>query len=210
MSARLALLATLLAATPLAAVELEFTRLNRTYDNLVAVAPPYESGPLRVEMRSPEQKVTLRGHRLRLTRLDDGSWRAELEADFLGKGWLVADVAVGALSRRLEDELILPPQKLALAGRVKLARAADGYRFIALELPAKAAIELRSRLGVQVINLCDRASLLTLGALDCTGVDRGLSRVEVPLPPAGSEFFLAESELADADRAALDALLAAP
>jgi len=193
-----------------AAAEFQFPALNHSYENLVGEAPPFTSGSLVVRLASPSQKVTLRSHRLTLEPLGDGTFRAVLVADLLGKGHLSADVSVGSFSQHLEDELLLPPQQLAILGRVRLARVPGGFRFPALELPKSLGVTIQSHVGAQVLDLCERATLLALGAFDCAALSRGLTRVEVPLPSAGGDFFLADSETSPADRAGLSALIAPP
>ncbi|MNC96497.1 hypothetical protein D3C83_138790 [compost metagenome] len=69
-------------------------------------------------------------------------------------------------------------------------------------------MEIRSSLINQVIDLCGGASLLMLGALDCGPLQQALERPEVPLTGVASDLFLADAGLADAERAALDSLLA--
>jgi hypothetical protein len=137
----------------------------------------------------------------------DGSHTARLELELLGKGWLVGDIAAGGLTTRIQDELLVPPQTLDLGGRVHLARAAQGYTLTALESPPRVEVAIRSRVATDLVGWCDRMSMLALALFDCGGLDRALSRVVVPLPAAGESFFLADEELTDADRAALDRYL---
>jgi hypothetical protein len=136
--------------------------------------------------------------------------QAHLELELMGKGELVADVDIGGQVSRLTDELVLPPQRLVLDGAVRLTRVEGGYRVRAERAPERVAIEVRSRLIDQIASLCEGASLLALGALDCAPLTRALERPSVPLPAAGGEYFLADTELTDADRGELDALIAAP
>ena len=196
------------AASP-ATSEFQFSRFNRSYENLVGDLAPFEQGPIRLQLSSPRHVLVLKSHRLLLTPAADGTHQAELEFEFLGSGWLVGDLFLGETAQRLEDELVVPPQKQRLESRVRIARGQSGYLFTPLTLPSALQVEVRSRLGNQFLRLCDGASLLTLGALDCGGLERAFSRVRVPLPPPGDTYLLPDGELTEADRAALDSYLRA-
>jgi len=71
-------------------------------------------------------------------------------------------------------------------------------------------VAIRSRLVGRLLDTCAGAALLSFGSLDCDPVAAALESPEVPLPAAGSEFFLSDSDLTADDRAAFDDLLAAP
>ena len=193
-----------LAAEP---APLSFEKLNRTYSDLVDALPPIVYDPLTVRLASPAQTLHVRGHRAWLAPRGDGSFDGRLEIDLLGKGALVADVDVAGVERRLTDELVMPPQTVALAARVRLARGEGGYRVSAEGLPAKIEVAIQSKLVNDVLALCDGAALLAMGALDCGELTRALTRPAVPLPTS-ADYFLPDSDLTDADRAALDALVA--
>lgn len=194
------------AAMPDATVEFRFEKLNRTYTDFVPPIEGMEEGGITVRLASPRQALILRDHRVRLTPRSDGAFDAELELDIQGKGAIVADVTLGAVAETFTDDVIIPLQKLKLAGKVKLRRVAGAYEVTAIELPAKLQIAVQSRTVNQILTLCDNAALLTLGAIDCTGLDRALTRPAVSLP-AGQSFTLADGDLSDEDRRQLDALL---
>ena len=195
-------------AEPRAVRELEFKALDRGYKNLLAEAPEYRNGALSVRLSSPRQAVIVKSHRLRLEPLADGTFRADLAVEFYGNGWLVADVAFGTLAQRFEDQLFVPPQRIELPARLRIVREAGGYRFLASELPRQVTVEIHSRLATNVVGACDAAAVLAFGQLDCSGVERALTQVAVPLPGPGGEFFLGNQEIAEPERQALDALLA--
>lgn len=205
----LVLLASALQAAERAPTPLSFARLNRTYENLVSEAPPYVTDAVTIKLRSPQQSVTLVRHALRLLPLADGTFRAVVEGEFSGRGKLVAGVSLlGAAEQSFEDELVVAHQLVSLPARLRITRVEGGYRFTALELPTKVAVGIQSRLAGRVLTLCNGAALLAFGALDCSAVETALTRVEVPLPPAGNDFFLADGEIGAGERAALEALLA--
>jgi hypothetical protein len=184
-----------------------FEKLNRTYTDLVGELPPVVYDPVTVTLASPSQTLHVRGHRAWLAPRADGSFDGRLEIDLLGKGALVADVDVAGVRQRLTDELLLPPQTLALVARVRLARVDGGYRVSAQGLPAKLEVAIQSKAINDVLALCDGAALLSMGALDCSQLARALTRPAVPMP-AAADYFLADTDLTPADRATLDALLA--
>ena len=199
-----------LAAAPPAARELRLGKMNRVYSDLVGELAPLAAGPVVVRLSSPRQLVSVRDHVARLTPTGGGRVEGTLEIDLLGKGELVADLDLGGSVQRLADELILPPQKVTLEGAARLTRVAGGYRVVAERLPARVPVAIRSRLINQIVSACEGAALLSLGALDCAPLTASLERPSVPLPAAGGEYFLADAELTDADRAELDRLIGAP
>ena len=204
----LAIVALLGVPAAAAAEEFSFPRLNRAYGDLVPEFAPVTSGPLTLRLSSPRQSLTVREHRLTLAPLADGTHTARLELEILGKGWLVGDISAGALATRVQDELLVPPQKLDLAGRVRVERGAGGYTVTALESPARVEVAIRSRVATDLVSWCDRMAIVTLALFDCGGLDRSLSRVVVPLPPAGESYLLPDEELSPEERAALDRYLA--
>ncbi len=208
--AALPLLATLLVAAAPAPRELRFESFNRVYTDLVGELAPFALDPVTVKLSSPKQILLVRDHVARLVPLGGGRVEGTLEIELLGKGSLVADLDLAGRVSRLADDLILPPQRVRLDGAARLERAAGGYRIVAERMPRQVRVEVRSRLIDQVVGLCEGASLLTLGSVDCGPVRGALERPAVPLGDGGGEFFLADSELAAADRAELDALIAAP
>lgn len=184
-----------------------FSKLNRSYENLAGDLQPITEGPLTVELSSPSHTLVLKQNRLVLTPGPAGDYLAQLELDILGKGQLIADVAGAGLSTRLQDELYVPPQKLALTARVRMRRVEGGYEVTPLELPSKIEVAIQSKLSNSLIGLCDGVALFT--GLDCAALERALSRAAVPLPAAGGAHLLPDSDLTESDRAALDALLGA-
>ncbi len=200
-----------LSPRPVAAVELELERLNRTYtDVMPGKLVPFASELLTVELQSPRQAIEVREHRLRLAPTGGGHLEGVVEIELAGSGDLVADIALGAgAPQRLTGELLLPEQRIVLAGAVRIERAAGGYRAVVERLPPSVEIEIRSRLVDELLDACAGFSLLTLGALDCAPIGALLEHPRVPLPAAGSELFVADADLSDADRAELDRLLGA-
>jgi hypothetical protein len=192
-----------------ASADLRFEKLNHAYKDLVSDLPEMRQGNASLRLSSPRQTVILRDHRLHLVAVGPGTFDAVLGIDFLGKGWLVADVTVGTLSQRFEDELVVPTQARTLGARIRIERGQNGYLVTPLTLPASLPIDFHSRLGDQVVDLCNRASMLLLGTLDCSWIERSVTRVDLPLPPAGQPMYLADDDLTPLDRQHLDALLAA-
>jgi hypothetical protein len=188
--------------------DFRFARLNRTYEDVATGFAPIEMDPLKVTITSPHQTVIVREHKLRLVPQADGSFLGTLDLDFLGKGQLEADLDLGSVTKHLSDLVVVPPQHETVAGRVRIVKVDGGYKVTTVELPAKLGVGIESRLANDVISLCDTASFMALGSLDCGGLERSLTRPEIPLPGPGQDFFLAAAELDDAERAAFDAFLA--
>jgi hypothetical protein len=196
-------------ATPSLATEatrFEFASLNRTYVMEDSVMDPVATGGVTVAMTSPTSTLILRGHRLDLTPVGDGSYRARMAVDFMGKGALEADILTGdRLLSEMTDEVVVPRQEVELDGRISFLRTTAGWDITAHELPAQVTLDIRSRLIGQLYTTC--ASMGVFLGLDCDGLDQSLSRVEVPLPKAGSVFELPAALLSAEEVARLDAYL---
>lgn len=193
--------------------DLRFEKLNRAYSDFVNELAPIGEEGMSVHLVSPKQTLILRDHRIRLTPLSDamdGVFMGEVELDVQGKGALVADVTMGPIVRQLTDEIIVPPQTIRLAGKVLIRRVADGYEITPEKLPERIEVAVQSRTINQILALCDQAAILSLGAVDCAGLDLALTHPAVPVPGGGQAFLLGDDNLTDADRARLDALLGLP
>lgn len=212
---RLALSFLLLAALPLAGgasaeqQELRFAKLNHPYTDFVRELAPVGEPGMSVRLTSPHQTLVLRDHRIRLAPQGGGVFAGEVELDVQGKGDLVADVELGPLVRQLVDEVVVPPQTVRAAGKARIRRVDGGYEIEALEAPRELRLAIQSRTINDILTLCGRASLLTLGAVDCSGLEESLGRPAVAVPQ-GAVFHLADGDLEPADRDALDRLLAGP
>lgn len=183
-----------------------FDRLNRSYRMDDSEMRPVEQGPVTIHLASPRNSLVLKDHSVALTPLGDGTHETSIVLDFLGSGDLVADlVTEGGTSSRLDDLVIVPRQAVRLDGRVRFARVPGGWDVTALRLPKVVPISIQSRLVGNLVTMCGQMGVF-LG-LDCDGLDRSLSRIEVPMPEAGSVFFLPEEELTTDEARALDAFL---
>ena len=191
-------------------VELRLKNINRTYSDFVVELAPIGEEGMSVLLTSPTQTLIVHDHRIRLTQLAGnaaGVFAGEVELDVQGKGLLVADVTMGPISRQLTDEVIVPPQTLRIAGRIRIRRVANGYEVTPEELPRSIEIAVQSQTINQILALCDQAATLSLGAIDCSGLGSALTRPAVPLPGAaggGGAFLLGDEDLTDTDRAWLD------
>jgi hypothetical protein len=185
-----------------------FEKLNRSYSDLVGTLEPIEADPVTVQLASPSHVLNLRSHSVRLSPRADGAFDGVVEAEVLGKGELIADVDLAGVRRRLADQVVLPTQTVTVTGRVRLAREAGGYRGVVDQLPAELRVAIQSNLINDILDLCDGATLLSFGAVDCSPLTRALSRPALALPQS-AEIFLSDAELTEEDRAELDALLAA-
>jgi len=192
-----------------AGADLRFARLDHAYSQPV-VAAPIVRGALSVRLASPRNRIVLRSHRLRLApTYADGSYAAELQVEFFGKGELTADVDLAGHGRRFTEEVVVPPQRKVLGGRVRVAPSRGGYLVTPMSLPSTISVEIRSRLTDDVVGLCENLAAVPFSTLDCDGLDRALSTAVVPLPRAGEPFRLEAAEVTAAERRQLDGFLAA-
>ncbi len=185
--------------------EFSFAKLNRTYTDLVSELAPIEQGPVTVRLSSPEHSLIVQSNRLRLRPAEGGAHAGRLEVAILGKGWLVADVEGAGLATRLQDELMILPQTLAVEAKVKLRRGDGGYSVTTVELPRRVDVRIQSKLANQLVSWCEGLALLL--PMDCAGMERSLSVASIPMPEPGGDYLLADAELTPEDRAALDAYL---
>ena len=190
-----------------------FEKLNRSYSDFVEELAPIGEEGMSIHLTSPSQTMILRDHRIRLTPLGpakDGAFSGEVELDIQGKGALIADVVMGPIVRQLTDEIVVPPQTLRLAGTVRIRRVADGYEITPDQLPSRIEVAVQSQTINQILALCDQAATLSLGAVDCSGLGRALTKPAVPIPGGSAAIFLGDENLSGDDRARLDALLPPP
>lgn len=189
--------------------QFRFERFNRSYPEVIPEIAPIEQGPVTIQLSSPKSNLTLRSHFLRLEPGPGGSHSAELRVEFLGKGWLVADVDVGGLAAtRLQDQVLVPPQAATLEGRVRVTREPGAYVITTEQLPRQMRVRIQSGIANQVVGFCERIPALPGTDLDCGRLDRALSTAVVPLPPAGESYLLEDAELTPAERSQLEAYLA--
>lgn len=182
-----------------------FERLNREYENEVVQPAPREEGSVRLQLTSPQNRVRLTEHELRLTPLPDGSHLAALTVEFEGGAEVEAEISVAGAASRLEDRVTVPLQSKTLHGRVTIERVAAGYVFTALELPERVTVTIESGLADRFLQTCNL--LRALVPLECGVLGSLVSRVVLPLPDPGGSYLLPDEELTDEDRAALDAYL---
>jgi hypothetical protein len=185
-----------------------FTRLNHAYSEPATAIDPIAEGPLTIRLSSPRNKLVLVANTLRLEPGVDGSHTADLEVQFFGKGWVVADVDVSGVAQRFQEEVVVPRQTRRLEGRVRVARTAGGYLLTPERLPRQIPVAVQSRLGNDIVGLCERLASLPFSELDCSGLARALSTAAVPLPPAGEGFYLATTDLTAEERRQLESYLA--
>jgi hypothetical protein len=189
--------------------QFKFERFNRSYPEVVPEIAPIVQGPLKIQLSAPKSNLTLKSHFLRLEPGPGGSHTAELRVEFLGKGWLVADVDVaGFTGTRLQDEVLVPPQAATLEGRVKVTREPGAYVVTTEQLPKQIRVKIQSGVGTQIVSFCDRVPTL-IGDLDCARLDQALSSAVVPLPPAGESYLLEDADLTPQERQQFESYLVA-
>lgn len=191
-------------SAPAPELRVELDRFNRSYEDPLPGILPVERAGLHVALSSPHQVLVLQHHLLVLTPLGDGTHHADLTLDFMGKGDLIADVTVGKLSKRMETEVLVPPQSHQLAARVRIRRDAGSYIVTPLELPPTLVSTIESPLGNRMIDWCQNMALVPFMAIDCDGLEQALTRAAVPLPPAGQELVVPAEQLTEEERRAID------
>lgn len=193
------------AAWPLEGVAVfEFPRLNMSYRDMAPEIAPVSAGGLSIQLSSPANSLTIRHHQLRLERLEGNRYRFYGMVDLLGKADLVAEFDA-VMASRLDDQVLLPIQQLELSGEVEIVRDTGGYNVTTRELPEHVEIAMQSRLGNQLLSLCDLMSIFSGG--DCSSLEQAFSRVQLPLPPAGETYRIELERLTAAEIELLDGYL---
>ncbi len=208
MSLRLALALALIASVASAGeatTQFVFPRLNGTFRDMAPEIAPVSAGGLTILLSSPANSLTIRAHELELQPMGGVTHHFRGMVDFLGKADLVA-VFEATVPGRLEDQVLLPIQQVELEGELDIVRVSEGYDVTTRRLPGHADIAMQSRLGNQLLSICDVMSIFTGG--DCGGLSQAFSRVRLPLPPAGETYRVRADELTAEEREALDRYLA--
>jgi hypothetical protein len=170
-------------------------RVNGVHEDLEVDIAPIELGPLVIQLRAPSYSFEVLEHELQLGAVGEGVDAGRLQARFKGKAYVVAEFGVGDVTSEIDDNIELPLQEVDLGGRVELVREGDGYRVTALEIPSYLEIQMESDLAGQLDLLCRGFSVMALGAIDCDALDQALTRVKLPLPEPGRQFFISSSDL---------------
>jgi hypothetical protein len=186
------------------ATVLEFPRFNATFRDMAPEIAPVTTAGFTVYLSSPVNSLTIRRHEIELQPLGGASHRFRGMVDFLGKADLVAEFAA-AVPARIEDQVLLPTQQVVLEGEVEIVRVPEGYDITTRKLPEHAEIAMQSRLGNQLLSLCDVLTILTGG--DCSGIAESFGRVRLPLPPVGETYRVRLDQLTADESRALDEYL---
>ncbi len=185
------------AADDVAGTEIAF--MNGVYEDLDSNLQPIQQGSITIRVSSPNHQLTVHDNRLILTPAGDGTLTATMEADFEGRGQLIADVdSLG----RFQDHVEAPRQRARVAGTVRLERAAGNYLFTVVSADPYARLEIKSGVARQVVGACRVFALLM--NLPCDAIARSLSVVQVPMPEPGEQIELRADLLTGAEKAYLD------
>ena len=198
------------ASAPAAARQFTLSKLNRTYKDLVSDFAPIQQSGMTLTLSSPSQTVQVKDNSATLAARPDGTYDATITLEFLGKGLLTGDIEWAGQGTRLQDELIVPQQRITLPGRVRVKPAATGYELTTLTLPAELELVVKSQMAGNFVTWCERLALVPFTNLDCTGLERSMSAVKVPLPAAGETYLLPYEELGEEERRAIDEYLGVP
>lgn len=186
---------------------LKSDRVDGVHRDLAADLAPIEIGPVTVVLTSPTHSLEVFEHELSLGPAAEGASAASLKARYQGQAHLVAELEVGGMTSELDDQIELPLQETEIAGVVEIARSEGGYRVKALEAPSHVEIEVESDLAGRLGLLCRGFAVLAMGNVDCEAVDQAMSRLRVPLPEPGEEFFIAAGDLTERERTQIDQYL---
>lgn len=185
-----------------------FDRFNRSYEDLKPEIPPIRQGLLTIRLSSPRHRIVLERHRLQIRPDGGGDHDASVQAEFEGSGDLIADLDLGGLTGRLEDQVEVPPQRKSIRSKVRLEPSEQGYRLTVIDAPEPIVLEVRTGLADRLIQWCQLMSWVPASVLDCTGLNLKLTTITFPLP-AGESFFIRSADLTAREREEIDAYLKA-
>ena len=170
-------------------------RVDGLHEDLEIEISPIELGPLVIRLSTPSYSFEVLEHQLQLGPVGQGVEAGRVTARFRGKAYLVAELGVGDVTSELDDNIELPLQEIDLGGRFELAREGDGYRVTTLETPSHLEVEIESDLAGQLDLLCRGFAVMAMGNIDCDALERVLTKVKLPLPETGRQYFISSSDL---------------
>jgi len=170
-------------------------RVNGVHEDLDVDISPIELGPVVIRLSTPSYRLEVLEHELQLGAVGDGVDAGRVRARFSGEAQLVAELGMGDVTSEIDDNIELPLQEIDLRGRVELVRVGDGYQVTTLETPSHVEIQMESDLAGHLELLCRGFAVMAMGNIDCDSLDQLLSRIKVPLPETGRQFFIASSDL---------------
>lgn len=183
-------------------------RLNGTYTDLGGEPMEVKNGPITVRPSSRSNSFELIGNRLELTSLGDRQHDAEFWVRFEGSADVEAEILmVGFSAGQVQDRVIVPDQERTIKSRIRLERRDGDYLITVVESPKELDITVQSRLGGQIVAMCESLTRFTFGS-SCDGLDAALSNPKLPMPRPGKELVLEAEQLTPEERAQLDAYLA--
>lgn len=183
---------------------------NGVYEDTFQEISPVERGGMTIDMASPDNEITIHGHRIELVPQGERVHRGNLTVEVSGWGDLIADVAFtsGSPPQRFRDRLTIPRQTVDLSGLVLLSKTTDGYVVTPLEMPKTVPVRVESGLADGIVASCEALSRLPFLSLGCSGLGQAFERVQVPLPGPGQSYVLPAGELTADERRQLDGYLA--
>jgi len=92
------------------ALQLRFSRLNRSYSGVVDQMVPVEQGGVGLKLRAPNHRLTIRDHQVDFQRRADGLHAVTVSVDFLGLAHVIAELDVAGATQSIEDDVTVPLQ----------------------------------------------------------------------------------------------------
>ncbi len=182
-------------------------RLNGTYTDLGGDVSEVQSGPITVRPKSSSNSFELFGNRLELTPLPEGEHDAVFWVHFEGEAEVEAEILMAGFSAGLlTDEVTVLNQEKTIRLRLKIARQNEDYLLTVVEAPKDLTIQVRSRLGAQIVSMCESLTRFVFGAR-CDGLDTAMSNPKLPLAEPGDEFVLESGQLTPKEKAQLETYL---
>jgi hypothetical protein len=184
-----------------------FERFNSTYTDLGGGPNEVKSGPITVRSTSSSNRFNLIGNRLELTPRPGGEHDALFWVHFEGEAEVEAEVLMAGFSAgQLKDEVTVLNQERTIRARIKIARQGEDYLLTVVEAPKDMTIQVHSRLGTQIVSMCESLTRFAFGA-SCDGLDAAMSNPKVPVAEPGDEFVLQSALMTAEEKAQLEAYL---
>ncbi len=186
-----------------------FERFNGTHSELGGDASEIENGPVTVRPTTKNSHFEIFGNRLELEPAGEGEHDATFWVHFEGAADVEAEILMaGFTAAVLQDEVTVVNQEKTIRSRIKIESREEDYLITIVEPPKEMSIQVRSRLGTQIVSMCESLTRFAFGA-NCDGLDTALSNPRLPMAEAGEEMELDLGQLTANEKAQLDAYLAA-
>lgn len=175
--------------------EFTFSKMNTAYESTDADVAWSSEGAVKVHVTSPEHRLEVLEHDVRLRPLGNGLYDLRSRVRFRGEGEIDAKVDALGSAGNMSDHVVIPEQEVEVAGTLRLVPLEGGdVRVFAVELPKTVKVEIESGLGQQLYAICNITLAILTGA-DCRLLEGAFTSARVPMPEPGTSTTLTAEQM---------------